>query len=86
MRLGTGKPVSHEVCLASWRFVYEPTQNSSDMPRSERRQEINARPESSGYPKGDTEVVTEHHSDFHQALTQGVDWRMEDSEHGSDFH
>ena len=85
-RLGTGKPVSHEVRLATWRFVYEPTQNSSDMPRSERRQEINARPESSSYQKGDAEVDTEHNSDFHQALTQGVDWRLSDSEHDSDFH
>ena len=67
-RLGTGKPVSHEARLATWRFVYEPTQNSSDMPRSERRQEINARPESGGYPKGDAEVVdTEHDSEFDYA-------------------
>ena len=85
-RLGTGKPVSHEVRLATWRFAYDTKQNSSDMPRSERRQEINARPESGGYPKGDAEVDTEHNSDFHQALTQGVDWRMRDSEHDSDFH
>ena len=26
-------------------------------------------------------VDTEHDSDFHQALTQGVDWRMQDSVH-----
>ena len=67
-------------------FAYDTKQNSSDMPRSERRQEINARPESGGYPKGDAEVVTEHDIDFHQVLTQGVDWRMEDSEHDSNFH
>ena len=57
MILGTGKPVSHEVRLATWRFVYEPMQNSGDKPRTERREEINARPESGGYPKGDAEVV-----------------------------
>ena len=79
MSMGTGKPVSHEVCLATWRFVYEPTQNSGDKPRTKRREEIKARPESGSYPKGDAEVVTEHDSDFHQALTQGVDWRTSDS-------
>ena len=57
MILGTGKPVSHEVCLATWRFAYDTKQNSSDRPRSERRREINARPESGGYPKGDAVVV-----------------------------
>ena len=75
--------MSHEVRLATRRFVYEPAQNSSDRPWTERREGINARPESGGYPKGDTEVVTEH-ADFHQALTQGVDWRISDSEHNSE--
>ena len=66
--------MSHEVRLATWRFAYDTQQNDSDMPRSERRQEINVRPESGGYPKGDAVVVdTEHDHDFHQALAQGVD-------------
>ena len=47
----------HEVRLATWRFAYDTQQNDSDMPRSERRQEINVRPESGGYPKGDAVVV-----------------------------
>ena len=84
-RLGTGKPVSHEVRLATWRFVYEPMQNSGDKPRTEKREEINARPESGGYPKGDAEVVTEL-TDIHHAGTHGVDPRLSDSEHDSDFH
>ena len=55
------------------------------MPRSERRQEINVRPESGSYPKGDAVVVdTEHDPDFHQALTHGVDSRIRDSEHDSE--
>ena len=63
----------HEVRLATWRFAYDTQQNDSDMPRSERRQEINVRPESGGYPKGDAVVVdTEHDPDFHQVLTLGV--------------
>ena len=41
----------------TWRFVCKPMQNSGDKPRTERREEINARPESGGYPKGDAEVV-----------------------------
>ena len=76
--------MSHEVGLATWRFAYDTKQNSSDMPRSGRRQEINARPESGGYPKGDAKVDTEFDSDFHQALTQGVDERIRDSEHDSE--
>ena len=77
--------MSHEVRLATWRFAYDTQQNDSDMPRSERRQEINVRPESSGYPKGDAMVVdTKHHPDFHQALTLGVDAMIRDSEHDSE--
>ena len=73
--------MSYEVHLSTWRFAYDTKQNSRDRPRFERRQEINARPESGGYPKGDAEVDTEFDSDFHQALTQGVDGRIRDSEH-----
>ena len=59
------------------------------MPRSERRQEINVRPESGGYPKGDAVVVdTDRDSEFHQALAQGVDMSSRhfdrDSEHVSE--
>ena len=55
------------------------------MPGSERRQEINVRPESSGYLKGEAEVVdTEHDPDFHQVLTQGANLRIRDSEHDSE--
>ena len=50
-----------------------------------RRQEINARPKSGGYPKGDAKVDTEYNSEFHQALTQGVDKRIRDSEHDSEY-
>ena len=78
--------MSHEVRLATWRFAYDTQQNDSDMPRSERRQEINVRPESGGYPKGDAVVVdTDRDSEFHQALAQGVDMSIRhfdrDSEH-----
>ena len=84
-RLGTGKPVSHEVRLATWRFVYEPMQNSVNKSRTEKREEINARPESGGYPKGDAEVVTEL-TDIQHAGRHGVDPRLSDFEHDSDFH
>ena len=77
--------MSHKVRLAPWRFEYDTKQNSSDWPRSERRQEINVRPESGVYPKGDTEVVdTEHNPEFHQVMAQGVDLRIRDSEHDSE--
>ena len=66
--------MSHEVRLATWRFAYDTQQNDSNMPRSERRQEINVRPESGGYPKGDAVVVdTDRDSEFHRVLVQGVD-------------
>ena len=75
----------HEIRLATWRYVDDSPQNGSDMPRSERRQEINVRPKSSGYPKGDAVVVdTEHDPDFHQALTQGVNSMIIDSERDSE--
>ena len=83
--------MSHEVCLATWRFAYDTQQNDSDIPRSERRQEINVRPVSGGYPKGDVVVVdTEHDSEFHQALVRGVDKSSRqfdcDTEHEPEFH
>ena len=80
--LGTGKPVSHEIRLATWRYAYDSPQNDSDMPRSERRQEINVRPESGGYPKGDAEVVEET---FHHAPGHGVDKSRRQSERQIDF-
>ena len=57
------------------------------MPRSERRQEINARPESGGYLKGDAVVVdTDWDSEFHQAIAQGVDTSSRHFDQDSEFH
>ena len=86
-RLGTGKPVSHEVRLATWRFAYDTQQNDSDMPRSERRQEINVRPESGGYPKGDAVVIDDdREDDFHHALGHGVNKSDRQFDLDSEFH
>ena len=73
----------HEIRLATWRYVDDSLQKDSDMPRSERRQEINVRPESGGYPKGDAEVVEEA---FHHAPGHGVDKSRRQSEREFDFH
>ena len=54
--MGTGKPVLHEDLLATWRLAYDDQQNSIDRPRTERREEVDVRPESGGYPKGDAVV------------------------------
>ena len=57
------------------------------MPWSERRQEINARPESGGYPKGDAVVVdTDWDSEFYQALAQGVDTSSRHFDRDSEFN
>ena len=57
------------------------------MPRSERRQEINVRPESGGYPKGEAVVLdTDRDADFHHALGQGVDKSSRQFDRESDFH
>ena len=45
----------NEVLLATWCLAYD-KQNNGDRPRTERREEINVRPESGGYPKGDAVV------------------------------
>ena len=45
----------HEDLLATWRLAYD-KQNSIDRPRTERREEVDVRPESGGYPKGDAVV------------------------------
>ena len=87
MILGTGKPVSHEIRLATWRYAYDSPQNGSDMPRSERRQEINVRPESGGYPKGDAVVLdTDRDDAFHPALGHGVDKSDSQIDLDSGFH
>ena len=87
MILGTGKPVSHEIRLATWRYAYDSPQNGSDMPRSERRQEINVRPESGGYPKGDAEVAdTDRDDAFHHAPGHGVDISHRQLDREFDFH
>ena len=46
----------HEDLLATWRLAYDNQQNSIDRPRTERREEVDVRPESGGYPKGDAVV------------------------------
>ena len=53
--MGTGKPVLHEDLLATWRLAYN-KQNSTDRPQTEKREEVDVRPESGGYPKGDAVV------------------------------
>ena len=79
--------MSHEIRLATWRYAYDSPQNGSDMPRSERRQEINVRPESGGYPKGDAVVLdTDRDEAFHHALGHGVDKSDSQIDIDSGFH
>ena len=69
MILGTGKPVSHEIRLATWRYV-DDSRRMTAICLNPKGKEINVRPESGGYPKGDAEVVDEA---FHHAPGHGVD-------------
>ena len=82
MILGTGKPVSHEIRLATWRYV-DDSRRMTAICLNPKGKEINVRPESGGYPKGDAEVVDET---FHHAPGHGVDKSRRQSEREFDFH